>query len=191
MKYNLLDTETTGTDTKLNHLFQISGRILDENLKTLRTYNFKFRPHSLEHWTEEALAKTGMTIESLKALPMSAIEAYQKFEELCGAYVNRYDKKDKFFLVAYNAKFDSEFIREFFTIHGNPYYGSFFWNPPICVMQKMAWLTAPIRASLPDFKLGTICKIAELGWDESKAHDADYDIEKTLELFKYLKNLYD
>jgi exonuclease I len=53
-------------------------------------------------------------------------------------------------------------------------------------MQAAAWLTQRVRGAFVNFQLGTVCTAAGIGWDETKAHDADYDIQKTVELFKYV-----
>lgn len=187
-KYCFIDTETTGTDLLRNHIFQISGRVVDPDLNTLEKFNFVFRPHSLDHTESGALEKTRMTVDDLSRLSVSSSQAYAAFVELCGRHVQKFNKKDKMHFVAYNAAFDSDFMRQWFTINGDSYFGSWFWHPPICVMQAAAWLTQRVRGALPNFQLGTVCNAAGLGWDESKAHDADYDIEKTVELFRYVND---
>ena len=129
-----------------------------------------------------------MTVESLTDLEMSAREAYATLIEFLSRHCDRYNKADKMHFVGYNARFDYDFMREFFVKNGDSYFGSWFWNPPICVMQAAAWMTMRVRGALPNFKLETLCKCAELGWDVSGAHDANYDITQTLELFKYIRN---
>jgi len=53
-------------------------------------------------------------------------------------------------------------------------------------MQSVAWCLAEIRPTIPNFQLGTLCEAAGLGWDESLAHDALYDVRKTIDIFKDL-----
>lgn len=185
-KYCFIDIETTGTDLFLNHIFQIGGRITDPELNTLEQFNYVFKPYSLENVQSGALEKTRMTIDDLASLPMSYCEAYTSFVEMCGRHVKKFDKKDKMHFVAYNAAFDSDFMRQFFVLNGDSYFGSWFWHPPLCVMQSAAWLTQRVRGALPNFKLGTVCVSAGIDWDETQAHDADYDIHKTVELFRYV-----
>ena len=186
-KHFFLDTETTGLDTRVNDIFQISGILTDSNLNVLETVDYRFKPFSLESVDQEALEKTGMTLESLAAAPLSPREAYSNLISILEKHCDRYNKADKLHFVAYNARFDADFIRAFFEKNGDTYFGSWFWNPPICVMQAAAWMTTRVRGALPNFKLGTLCQCAELGWDESAAHDASYDIHKTLELYRYLR----
>ena len=186
-KHFFLDVETTGLDSRLNNIFQISGVLTDAQLNPLETVDWRFRPFSHEHVEPEALTKTGMTLDSLAALPLSAGEVYVNLISILERHCDRFDKKDKLHFVAYNAKFDVDFMRAFFDKNGDQYFGSWFWNPPICVMQAAAWMTMRVRGALPNFKLGTLCECAELGWDEAAAHDASYDIHKTLELYRYLR----
>jgi DNA polymerase-3 subunit epsilon len=186
-KLFFLDVETTGLDSLHNDIFQISGIVTDPQLNVLEKIDLRFQPLSLEHVQPEALTKTRMTLESLSELSMTSADAYTAIIECLSRHCDRYDKKDKLHFVAYNAKFDVEFIRVFFQKHGDQFFGSWFWNPPICVMQAAAWMTMRVRGALPNFKLETLCKCAELGWDDSLAHDASYDISQTLELFRYLR----
>ena len=186
-KHFFLDVETTGLDIHEHDIFQISGILTDANLNVLEKIDYRFRPFSLECTDPKALIKTGMTIESLSSLSLTAREAYANLNSLLERHCDRFDKNDKLHFVAYNAKFDADFIRKFFEKNGDSFYGSWFWNPPICVMQAAAWMTMRVRGALPNFKLGTLCECAELGWNESEAHDASYDIHKTLELYRYLR----
>lgn len=182
-----IDTETTGTDRKLNDLFQISGAIAGKDDKVIERFDFKFMPFSFEHVSLEALDKTGMTTAKLSELG-DPRKAYRDFVELLGKYCDKFNKKDKFQLIAYNAGFDAEFLREFFIKNGDNYFGSWFWNPPICVMQAAALYLINVRGALPNFKLETLCQCAALGWDDSRAHDAQYDITQTIKLYRYLRD---
>jgi len=187
-RYCIIDCETTGLDRKLNNIFQLSGIITDPDLNILEKFDFRFQPFSLEHIDPGSTEKTGMTLEKLEALEMTAPQAYVGFIEVLSRHCNKFNKADKLHFVAYNAQFDADFIREFFSKNDDNYFGPWFWTPPICVMQATAYFAQRVRGAFPNFKLGTICKCAGLGWDESAAHDALYDVEKTLELFKYLKD---
>ncbi len=192
MKNNLklcfIDTETTGLDRNKNDIFQISAKITDSEAKeVIDEINLSFVPHSLEYVESEALEKTGYTMEELGSFSLSSSEAFKQFTDWLATHVDRFDKKDKLQFLAYNAPFDVEFVRQWFLKNGDNYFGSFFWNPAICVMQATAWFVQGVRVALPNFKLGTICKCAELGWDEDLAHDADYDVTKTVELYRYLR----
>jgi DNA polymerase III alpha subunit (gram-positive type) len=182
-----IDVETTGTDRKLHNIFQIAGIIRDENDVILDEFNFKFKPFSLEHFEEMALTQTNVTIEELENLNMTSTEAYEALIQVLSKHCNRFNKKDKLLFVAYNAKFDDDFIREFFAKHDDKYYGSWFWAPPLCVMQMAMFFLMDHRGAFPNFKLGTLCECAGFKWDDTEAHDALYDIRMTMRLFDYLR----
>jgi DNA polymerase III alpha subunit (gram-positive type) len=186
-KHFFLDVETTGTNPELHNIFQISGILTDQNFNILEECNYMFKPHSLDYIEQGALDKTGITLDDLKNIEMSSEQAYSQFSQLLSRHCNKFDKKDKIHFIAYNAAFDVSFIRAWFSKNGDNYFGSWFWNPPICVMQAAAWMTQRVRGALPNFKLGTLCQCAELGWDETHAHNAKYDVLKTLELFRYIQ----
>jgi DNA polymerase-3 subunit epsilon len=191
-KYNgykkcFIDVETTGTDRKLHNIFQISGAITDEKDNILERFDYRFRPLSIEHYEDGALEQTGMTIQKLVELPMSAGEAYNAFTTLLGKFCNKYNRLDKYQMIAYNSSFDSDFLREFFSKHNDNYIGSWFFTPALCLMQATAWFLIDHRAALPNFKLGTLCQAAGLGWDEKSAHDASYDIDQSIKLYKYIR----
>jgi DNA polymerase III alpha subunit (gram-positive type) len=185
-KLCFIDVETTGIDRNLHNIFQISARIVDpKSLEICSSFDSTFRPLTLTVQAD-ALDKHGYSLEDLGSLPTSSSSAYSAFVSWLSEHVNRYDKADKLHFVAYNAKFDSDFVRSWFEKHDDAYFGSYFWNPPICVMMGAAWFTQRVRSALPNFKLATLCQCAELSWDESQAHDASYDIDKTIELYRYL-----
>lgn len=185
-KLCFIDVETTGIDRSAHDIFQLSARIVSpDGVEVLSRFNSTFRPIGL-NVMPEALEKHGYSVEDLASLPTSSNSAYSDFVEWLSEHVNRYDRTDKLHFVAYNAKFDAEFVRAWFEKNDDAYFGSYFWNPPICVMMGAAWFTKSVRGSLPNFKLSTLCQCADLGWDESQAHDASYDIDKTIELYRYL-----
>ena len=191
-KYCFIDLETTGLDRKAHNVFQISAIITDAKIKVLDEINLRFVPFDTKRIEVEALEKTGLSIEEVTKAEMSNKEAYNAFIEFLSKHCDRYNKADKLYFVAYNAPFDADFLREFFAKNDDSYFGSWFWHPPLCVMQLAAWtlVDAPeLRAKMPNFKLETLCKIAEIDWDESKAHDAEYDNHATIKLFKELKKL--
>jgi DNA polymerase III alpha subunit (gram-positive type) len=185
-KLCFIDVETTGIDRNVHNIFQISARITSPDAsEVLSSFDSTFRPLTLQVQAD-ALDQHGYSLDDLASLPTSSSTAYSEFVAWLSEHVNRYDKSDKLHFVAYNAKFDAEFVRSWFEKHDDAYFGSYFWNPPICVMMGAAWFTKRVRSALPNFKLSTLCQCAELGWDEAQAHDASYDIDKTIELYRYL-----
>ena len=104
---------------------------------------------------------------------------------MLGKYVDKFNKKDKFHLVGYNnASFDNQFFRAFFTQNNDVYFGSWFWADSLDVMVLAANHLRKERARLVDFKLKTVAAHLGIEVDESRLHDAEYDIDLTYQIFK-------
>ena len=103
---------------------------------------------------------------------------YKQFVDLLSKYVDRYNKKDKFFLAGYNiASFDNSFLRAWFIQNGDKYFGSWFWSNCFDVMVLATPYLSEKRAEMENFKQGTVAKALGINVDDSKLHDALYDIE--------------
>ena len=95
-------------------------------------------------------------------------------------YVDRYDKKDKFFLVGYNnASFDNYFLKAFFVQNGDNYFYSWFWINSIDVMVLASQYLMRRRPEMHDFKQETVARELGIEIDPSMLHDASYDIQLT------------
>lgn len=176
MKQLFFDLETTGTLVNKHGIHQISGMIvIDGEVK--ETFDFKVQPNPKAEILQEALDVAGVTREQILAYPsMGAI--YKQFIDLLSKYVDRYNKKDKFFLVGYNnASFDNTFLRAWFIQNGDKYFGSWFWSNCMDVMVLATPHLAAKRAEMENFKQGTVAKTLGIQVDDSKLHDALYDIE--------------
>ena len=191
-KLCFIDVETTGCDDTRGHeIHQISAIITDLNgNEVLGEFSSTFQPfESSGKYDPAALEKCGLTEESLLARPKDCREGFLDFIHFLSKFCDRFDKLDKLQFVAYNAKFDDRFIRSWFTKHGDNFFGSWFWNPSICVMQSIAWLAREKRSEFANFRLETMCNLANIEFNEEDAHDARYDIQKTLELYRFLIEL--
>ena len=185
-KYAFIDVETTGLDETKNDIVQLVCIITDDTQTELDRFSLKWRPPASTEYSQGALDKTGLTVETIEAYPINYLEAHTQFTDFLAKHVNRYDKNDKLIFVAYNAPFDDKFVRSWFNKAGDSYYGSFFWHPALCVMQMSMFFLRNHRPALKSMRLGYLCESAGLGWDESLAHDAAYDIEQTLKLFTWI-----
>lgn len=103
-------------------------------------------------------------------------------------YVDKFNKKDKFFLVGYNnASFDNQFLRGFFLQNGDNYFGSWFWSNSIDVMVLASNKLVERRAEMENFKLSTVAKFLGIQVSEDNLHDAFYDIYLTKAIFDIVK----
>jgi len=189
--YCFIDTETTGVHIHENHcIHQIAAILVDMDAgEEIDTFEIKFRPDDdvIEAAATGALEKCKETKDTLRARSISSSEAYYQFQDFISKYVNRFDKKDKLHFVAYNAKFDSDFVRAWAERNGDVYYGSFFWHPALCVLQRFAIWSRSVRQHILNCQLGTVCKLCFIDFNEENAHDALYDVRKTIELWNKLE----
>lgn len=182
MKLIYIDTETDGLDPKKNSIIQIAGIIRVNGLD--EEFDFKMAPWEGRESNPEALAISGRTIEEVKGYPdQRAI--FQLFMALLGRSVDRYNKADKFMFCAYNARFDDDFLREWFAVNGDKYYGSWFWTPALDVMQLAAFYLMQKRHTMPNFKLATVYETI-IGKPMEGAHDALADIKATRDIAKVI-----
>ena len=189
------DLETTCTKFWRNGIHQISGEIeIDGETKT--QFNFKVKPNPACDIEDDALKIAGITREDLAGYD-EMHSTYKVIESLLGKYVDKFDKNDKFHLVGFNnAAFDNAFFRAFFVQnapdkrsaeYGN-YFGSWFWSDTIDVMVLASNKLKNERSKLENFKLSTVAKYLGIEVDESKLHDAYYDIYLTKEIYKIVCN---
>lgn len=183
MKQLFIDTETTGTDPQVHGLIQIAGSVrIDGEVK--ERFDIKARPNLGKDVEAEALKVNGRTFEEIMAWPDSKT-MYDTFVGILGKYVDKFNRSDKFHLLGYNVRFDEEFVRQLFRDHGDVYWGSWVFYPPIDVMALAADRLMNVREKMDNFKLVTVA--ARLGLDVSgKLHDAAYDIEVTEKMFDFL-----
>ena len=177
------DLETTGTMYWRNGIHQISGCIeIDGEVK--EEFDFKTKPHPKCTYDTKALEVGKITKETIEAYTDMGI-VYNKIIEMLSKYVNKFDKTDKFYLVGYNnAAFDNAFFRAFFVQNNDNYFGSWFWSDSQDVMVMASYYLKDVRKNMESLNLMTVAKAVGIEVDESKLHDATYDIYLTREIYK-------
>lgn len=184
-KLCFVDTETTGTDFKKHGLVQISGIVLVDGVEK-SSFNYHPHPFDTDEIDDSALAVNGVKREDF-ALFDKPKDIHDALSELLGDDVDKFDKRDKYFFVGYNARFDADFVRAFFEKCGDVYFGSWFYFPPIDVMNLAAARLMDKRSQMPNFKLATVAGMFDLK-PEGDLHDAFTDIRLTKRLFDKLTN---
>ncbi len=190
MKLLFFDIETTGLNFWQHGIHQLAGCIeIDGVVKA--EFNYKIAPNPQAKIQAEALAVGNITLEQIQAYtPME--EVYKQFTTLLGTYVDKFDKKDKFYLIGFNnAAFDNPFLRAWFVQNGDQYFGSWFWSVPIDTFVLAGQHFLEKRPDMPDFKLQTVATSLGIVVDESMFHDALYDITITKEIYYRLKKIKD
>ena len=184
MKLIYIDVETTGIECPESGLLQLAGAIEIDG-QVAQEFNHRMRPFPADKICEEALEVNGLTREKVLEFD-DPVDVFGRFKNILDRYVDRYDRADKFHFVAYNAVFDANHLRAWFEKNNDVYFGSWFFHPPIDVMGLAAVVLMNKRSSLPDFKLVTVAKVLGVKVDETKLHDAAYDIRLTREMYQIL-----
>lgn len=176
MKILFFDLETTGLSEFRHGIHQLSGEIvIDGEVK--ETFNFNVKPHDKAEIEQTALDVAGVTRDQILAYPPMA-EVYNQFTSLLSKYVDKYNKQDKFFLAGYNnAHFDNQFLKKWFDHNGDKYFGSWFWSNSIDVMVLATPFLAAQRPHMENFKQSTVAKALGIQVDDTRLHDAEYDIQ--------------
>ena len=182
MKLFFYDLETTGLNPGKNGIHQISGKIvIDGEVK--ECFDFKVQPNPKAIIEDEALKIAGVTREQVLAYEQMD-SVFRKLTKMMAKYVDKYNVKDKFFLVGYNnASFDNNFFRGFFLQNGDKYFGSWFWSNTFDVMVLASPYLAARRTEMPNFKLSTVAATLGIEVKDESLHDAMYDIELTHKIF--------
>lgn len=176
------DLETTGLDHNIHAIHQLSGFIRINNV-IVKKFNLKIRPYETAIIDPEALEISGVSLAQIMAYPTHQ-EVYKYLSALLAEYVSKFDKTDKLHLCGYNIMgFDNPFLRKLWSLNNDKYFGSFFWGDSIDVMSHASSFLRELRSTMPNFKLKTVAKLLRIEIDESKLHDALYDVELTMQIF--------
>lgn len=187
IKLCFLDTETTGNNPYKNAIISLSGETGEFNEATREylpfdSFSFSMRPFDSDAIDDTALAVNGFSREQIAEF-RDPRDVHKDFQATLALHCDKFNKRDKYFLVAYNAGFDADFVRHWFEKCEDKYYGSWFWTPPLDVMQFALRKLLHRRAELQNFRLGTVAKEFLSNVDEANLHDSGYDIKITKEIF--------
>lgn len=189
-----VDCETTGTDPQRHGLIQWSCIASIDGEQVADGLNLTIQPFENDVIEDGALEVNHITrAELFTADRFIPKHAKKLMDEYLGKHVDKFDTKDKFMFVGFRAGFDSDFTRAFFSKNGDNYYGSWFWVPPLDVMVLAAYLMQRVRHKLPNFKLRTVYEYLhpekEGIWTEENWHDSMFDIERTIDIEKRLREI--
>ena len=185
-KFVYFDVETGGLDFKVNPILSLA--MLYEYKDKRDSLVVYIKPEQDQVCEAGALEVNGFTMKEINSDKfVSYKEAYSIIIKWLSGKINKFDKRDKAWLVGFNSQsFDTPFLIELFNRNSDKYFFSWFWpeNMDVRILAGMKLMNQ--RPSMPNFKLMTVAKHIGLNIDESKAHDAIYDVEITREIFKKL-----
>lgn len=185
-KIAFIDVETGGLDPQRSALLQLSG-VIDINGEEVERFNYFIRPFENDEVNPKALQVNKFTLEQIQGFDSPA-KVFGNFEAMLSKYVDRFSKYDKLFFIGYNSHaFDTQFVRNFFQKNGSKFYGSYFWAASPDVMLSWSAELMSVRHTMKNFKLMTVARKAGIVIDETRLHDAMYDIELTRELYYRLQ----
>jgi DNA polymerase-3 subunit epsilon len=185
VKSIFIDCETTGLRPGQSGVLQIAG-FIEINTKLVETFDMKCRPFPDDKVEEQALIVNGLSKEEIDEYP-SPLDTYRKFIHLLRRYVDPYKKEDKFLWFGYNAPFDMDHLRAWFTKNEDTYFGSYFFFPPIDVMTIAAYMLQEERPRFKNFKLATVAEYLNITIEEGELHTALYDIKLTKKVLEELE----
>jgi len=180
IKRIFLDVETTGKNPMTCGLWQIGGII--EAGKRSEEFIFECDIFKEDDVEEEALTVNGLTIDKLDKM-RDPIEVNGEFQELMSRYIDKYDKRDKFYFINFGVNFDSEVLRQWFLKCGDEFFGSWFWHPPIDVMTLAMQDLVGKRHNLQNFKQVTVADYYGVRSERGRAHNALYDCYVAREIY--------
>lgn len=185
MKLIFFDVETSGTEFWLHGIHQLSG-LVEIDGKVEQQFNYRIQLHPAAAIDDKALEIGHTTRDELRTF-CTQRDVHKEFTTVLSAYVDKFNSKDKFHLVGYNsASFDNPFLRAFFKQCGDDYFGSWFWSCPIDVMVLAGQYLMEDRSGMVNFKQSTVAKQFGIEIDETKLHDAVYDVEVLRSIYRYM-----
>jgi len=182
-----LDTETTGLDPYKNSIHQLAG-ICYNNHFSVHKFNLHAKPNINDNNIDpKALGISGINIEKLNSYQSQA-SMFIEFKNMLNTKINPFDEHDKMTIFGYNITFDINFLRRFFIVHNDKYYGAYFNSFYVDVLGYAYHLRTMniLNDGLPNYKLKTLCNYFDI---PLKAHDAMNDITATIQVYNCLEDL--
>lgn len=184
MKTIWCDVETSGLDPNRNSIVQIA-LIIEARGLTLEWSSY-MRPWPGAEIEDQALAVNGLSREQVQSFP-SHLSVFSEFVAVMEKFVDKFDRRDKFWFRAYNASFDMSFVHAWARACGEKYLMSFIRWPEQCVAQAISIKHPDRWARLQSRKLGAVCQEFGVALGEN-AHDALADVRATKALWEAAYN---
>ena len=176
------DVETTGVNHRRHGIHQLSG-LIEVDGKVKEEFNWYVKPNPKAEIDLMALAASGTSIDDFDMYPeMETV--FKEFKKILDRYVNRFDKKEKAWLVGFNNRsFDDDFLRAWFDQNGDTFFGSYFWSDSLDALVLASQFLIHQRKDMPSFKLKRVALELGINVDESRLHDSSYDVQLTREIY--------
>jgi len=182
-KFLFVDTETTGIDPKVHDPWSIAGSI-ESGGTIVQNFNLTTRGWSPDKADPESLRIGGITAAQLVTFPRPS-ETLNDLLSFLACAVSRYNPLDRLTIVAYNARFDKDFLYHFFKRGGKSLW-NFCTYYPVDVYALAIWAGTrmfrlfPELAGIPNYKLATVAKAFSVPLDHAHAAAADIEATRTI-----------
>jgi DNA polymerase-3 subunit epsilon len=182
------DAETTGVNYKRNSIIQLAG-VIEVDDKVVDAFDYKIKPHPKAEIEQSALEVNKCTVEQIMAYPdMKTVHG--QFKDKMTKYVDKYDSKDKAWLIGFNNRaFDDFFLRKFFELSGDNFIGSLFWVDTIDVLCLASQYLMNRRSQMPSFKLKRVAIELGIEIESEHLHEALYDVKLTRKIYRIVTGL--
>ena len=196
------DLETTGIDPEKCGIHQISGAFV-VNGKIAETFNYHVKPKEGCLCSEKAMEMAGHTYEEMMAsdeyLPMGEVcdMVFNKIVLYCGGKNEKgyVDWNKKIYVGGYNIhKFDCPFMRQWFIDNGKVIHDpktnedksewGYLISGEIDVMLLVEPVLMRVRSRMKNIKQYSVAEALGIPVDESRLHEAGYDIELCFAIYK-------
>jgi DNA polymerase-3 subunit epsilon len=182
------DLETTGTNFKAHSVHQLSG-LIEVDGEIVEEFDFKVRPHPKAQISKEAMTVCNKTEKEIMSYPEMR-KVHKQFLTLLSKYVDKYNPKDKMYLIGFNNRaFDDLFLRMFFELNDDKYIGSWFWSDTGDTLCLASEYLLDRRASMLSFKLKRVALELGLEVDTEGLHDALFDARLTRSIYRIVTGL--
>jgi hypothetical protein len=184
--YLAIDTETTGLLEDCNVLTAYFI-ILDSNLNEIDTLDLKIK-HNSYKVQAKALEINKINLVEHEKTAIKKAEAKDQMEQ----FLSKYKSNEKYIPLGHNISFDLKMLKNNQIL--SDYAIECYFSPnsmdTLTIAKFMkSCKKIPVKQSL---SLVNVCKYFDISLDtELEAHNAEYDIKMTVELFKVLQSMTD
>lgn len=177
------DLETTGLDERKHSIIQLAG-VVEINDDVVEEFDIKIKPHPKAELDPHAMQINKVTPEELETY-MEMTVALDQFKNILRRYIDPYRKDQKAWLVGFNnRKFDDVFLRKFFELCGDSFFGSWFWSDSQDVMVLASLYLEDRRHKMSSFRLETVARELGIVVDADLLHEAKYDINLLRQIYR-------
>lgn len=177
------DTETTGTDHRRNSIHELAY-IIEVDGEVVISKCLHMRPHKNAIIVPKALRVGNVTEDQIKSYPPFKDAKNEFLKDVC-KYIDRFDNKDKAYLIGFkNAGFDDFFLRTLLLLCNDSYFDAIFYASTIDVSCLAAEYLAERQKTMINFKLKRVAEALGIPILDEKLHTGLYDAQLTRKVYK-------